>query len=140
MLCLDYNGGLQKSIPVKPNAEEIAVVTDYVENILSDNDVPMETIIKMNIVADEIFSNIVKFSRASFVKILCYTLNDSVYLIFEDDGKEYNPLLRTDPDITLSAEVREIGGLGIFMVKKTMDDISYEYSNGHNILCAKKNL
>ena len=52
----------------------------------------------------------------------------------------YDPLAKADPDTTLSAEEREIGGLGIFMVKKTMDEITYEYKDGQNILAIKKNL
>ena len=52
----------------------------------------------------------------------------------------YDPLKKEDPDITLSAEERAIGGLGIFMVKKTMDEISYEYKDGKNILRIKKNM
>ena len=50
----------------------------------------------------------------------------------------YNPLLREDPDVTLAAEEREIGGLGIFMVKKTMDEMRYEYSTGQNLLTLVK--
>ena len=57
-----------------------------------------------------------------------------------DKGIPFDPLKKPEPDITLSAEDREIGGLGIFMVKKTMDDITYEYKDGQNILKIKKNL
>ena len=57
-----------------------------------------------------------------------------------DSGKPYDPLAKPDPDVTLSAEERPIGGLGIFMVKKTMDDVTYEYKDGKNILSIKKNI
>jgi anti-sigma regulatory factor (Ser/Thr protein kinase) len=57
-----------------------------------------------------------------------------------DKGKPYDPLAKEDPDITLSADDREIGGLGIFMVKQTMDDVHYEYANGSNILKISKRL
>ena len=59
---------------------------------------------------------------------------------FIDNGKAYDPLAREDPDISLTAQEREIGGLGIFMVKKCMDEISYEYKDGQNILCIKKKI
>ena len=62
----------------------------------------------------------------------------SVILTFIDQGVPYNPLETSDPDISLSAEDREIGGLGIYIVKKSMDDISYEYKDGKNILKIKK--
>jgi anti-sigma regulatory factor (Ser/Thr protein kinase) len=64
----------------------------------------------------------------------------AVVITFIDKGVPYDPLAKADPNITLSAEEREIGGLGIFMVKKTMDDITYEYKNGQNILKIKKYL
>ena len=59
-------------------------------------------------------------------------------ITFIDNGVPYDPLAKADPDITLSAEERGVGGLGIYMVKKTMDDISYEYKDGQNILRIKK--
>ena len=58
----------------------------------------------------------------------------AVVITFIDNGIPYDPLAKADPDITKSADEREIGGLGIFMVKKSMDEISYEYKNGQNIL------
>ena len=64
----------------------------------------------------------------------------SVVITFIDNGVPYDPLKKDDPDITLSAEEREIGGLGIYMVKKTMDEISYEYNDGQNILKIRKHI
>ena len=64
----------------------------------------------------------------------------SVIITFIDNGVPYDPLAKADPDITLSTEEREIGGLGIYMVKKSMDDIVYEYKDGQNILSIKKKL
>ena len=59
---------------------------------------------------------------------------------FIDNGTPYDPLKKADPDTTLSAEDRQIGGLGIFMVKKSMDDVKYQYIDGQNILTISKNL
>ncbi len=64
----------------------------------------------------------------------------AVVVTFIDKGKQYDPLAKEDPDVTLSAEERDIGGLGIYIVKKSMDDISYEYKDGQNILPIKKNI
>ena len=61
-------------------------------------------------------------------------------ITFIDSGKPYDPLAKPDPDTTLSVEERQIGGLGIFMVKKSMDDVTYEYKDGKNILTIKKYL
>ena len=65
---------------------------------------------------------------------------DVLVLEFTDGGMYFDPLAKPDPDITLSAEDRGIGGLGIFMVKKTMDDVAYRYENGKNILTLRKKL
>ncbi len=61
-------------------------------------------------------------------------------ITFADSGIPYDPLKREDPDVLLSAEDREIGGLGIFMVKKTMDDMFYEYRDGQNLLTIRKKI
>jgi anti-sigma regulatory factor (Ser/Thr protein kinase) len=63
-----------------------------------------------------------------------------VVITFIDNGVPYDPLAKTDPDTTLSAEEREIGGLGIYMVKKSMDEITYDYKDGQNILKIKKRI
>ena len=63
-----------------------------------------------------------------------------VDITFIDNGVPYDPLKRADPDVSLPAEQRGIGGLGIFIVKKSMDDVKYEYRDGHNILTLKKGL
>ena len=64
----------------------------------------------------------------------------TISLTFMDNGKPYDPLSRKDPDVSLSAEQRKIGGLGIYMVKKSMDEIQYSYRNGTNMLTLKKKL
>ena len=64
----------------------------------------------------------------------------TVTITFVDHGVPYDPLAKEDPDVTLPAEQREIGGLGIFMTKKIMDDVTYSYRDGQNILMLKKNL
>ena len=67
-------------------------------------------------------------------------MDNVVNSLLDDHGIPYDPLKKDDPDVTLSAEERAIGGLGIFMVKKTMDEITYEYKDGQNILSIRKDL
>ena len=64
----------------------------------------------------------------------------AVIITFIDHGKPYDPLAGKDPDVSLGADEREIGGLGVFLVKKTMDEITYEYKDGHNILRIRKKM
>ena len=68
------------------------------------------------------------------------TEDPRVIITFIDNGKPFDPLAKEDPDITKSAEDRKVGGLGIFMVKKSMDDVFYEYKDGQNILRIEKRL
>ncbi len=64
----------------------------------------------------------------------------SVTIVFSDKGVPYNPLKREDPDVGMSADERDIGGLGIFLVKKTMDNVEYSFRDGRNILTIRKKL
>ena len=89
---------------------------------------------KINIVFDEIYANIVNYSKATLVSVFYSIENGKLRISFADNGIPYNPLKASEPDVTLSAEEREIGGLGIFMVKKMTESMEYEYTDGKNIL------
>ena len=122
---------------------DIPAVTDFVETELEKLDCPMKTVIQLNVAVDEIFSNIVRYGYPKApgpvtVELIRHEDPAAIYLRFTDEGIPYNPLKKEDPDVTLSAEERAIGGLGIFMVKKTMDDMLYEYRDEKNILTLKK--
>ena len=100
---------------------------------------------QVDIAIDELFGNIAHYAYnpevgAATVRVEVMEEPLSVVITFIDNGVPYDPLEKSDPDITLSAEERDIGGLGIYMVKKSMDDISYEYKNGQNILRIKKKI
>ena len=92
---------------------------------------------KINICSEEIFVNIASYAypeEAGAVRISFIKKDNEVILIFEDEGFEYNPLEKEDPDITLSFDKRPIGGLGIFMVKEMSKNIKYERKDDKNIL------
>ncbi len=136
MLCLRLTP--KQSIIVDPREDTMQAVVSFVEKTLAEAEVPMKIAVKMNIVADEIYSNIQRYSDATKAELECSVSENRITLVFVDNGSPYNPLDKEDPDTTLSADEREIGGLGIFMVKKTMDDVIYEYSEGMNRLTMKK--
>ena len=83
---------------------------------------------------DEVYSNIVNYSKATKAITNLKITNDFIFLQFKDNGIPYNPLTNKSPDITLSVEDREIGGLGIFMAKKLSSSMSYKYENAFNTL------
>ena len=137
MLCLRLTP--KHSITVDPREDTMQAVVSFVEDTLAQAGVPVKAAVKMNIAVDEIYSNIQRYSGATEAAVECAAKDGRITLVFTDNGSPYNPLEQADPDTTLSAEEREIGGLGIFMVKKTMDDVIYEYSEGRNRLTLKKN-
>lgn len=129
-----------KKISLAPSLEAIEQVTAFVEQELERADVPMKVITQMDIAIDEIYSNIAHYSGASDSTVGVSVADGFAVLRFTDNGRQYDPTEQSDPDISLSAEERKIGGLGIFMVKKSMDEIKYEYRDGQNILVIKKKL
>ncbi len=141
MLCMEYKkstDGNEGRIVTAPSIDAAAGLTEYIETTLEEKGAPVGVITKMSIALDEIYSNIVKFSGAGYTKLVCGVENgNTAYLIFEDNGMPYNPMEQEDPDITLSAEERQIGGLGIFMVKKSMTSMDYKYISGKNHLTLK---
>ena len=128
----------RKNIQVVPKVENISRVCEFLERVLRDHDAPQKTVTQVNIAVDEIFSNIARYSGATVATVDCKIIEDRVIIRFMDDGRPYDPTVQPEPDTTLSAEEREIGGLGIFMVKKSMDRVSYEYADGQNILTIEK--
>lgn len=135
MLCIEFSGkGKKADISVTPDKDSIKTVTEFMENRLEEWEVPMKVANKVQIAVDEIYSNIVYYSGAKNAKITVTGSDEKLSLLFEDDGIPYDPTTAKEPDVTLSAEERDIGGLGIFMVKKMAANIHYENTDGKNIL------
>jgi anti-sigma regulatory factor (Ser/Thr protein kinase) len=89
---------------------------------------------RAQIIVDEIYSNIHLYSGATKAQVFCHITPAEMTLLFKDNGKPYNPLMSQEPDVTLSTEDREFGGLGILMVKKMASDLKYAYEDGYNLL------
>ena len=134
-----------KEITVDAMIENMNTVTAFVDDFLDQIDCPMKSRIQINIVIDEIFGNICHYAYkdsvgAVTVRVESGNTPKAVFLTFTDNGIPYNPLDTEDPDITLSSEERKIGGLGIYLVKKNMDEMKYEYVNQQNRLWMEKRL
>ena len=134
-----------KEITLAATVENIETVTEFVNAQLELIDCPIKVQIQIDIAIDELFGNIAHYAYNTEVGNATVRVEISeaplaVIITFIDNGVPYDPLGKDDPDITLSAEEREIGGLGIYMVKKSMDEITYEYKDGQNILKIKKNI
>jgi len=134
-----------KEIVVKSLTDNLDAVLEFVDSELEDRGCSAKTVIQINVAVEEIFVNIASYAYGAdtgpaTIRVELSENPDSVTITFIDCGIPYDPLAKPDPDTTLSAEEREIGGLGIFMVKKSMDEMNYEYKDGKNILTIKKNL
>ena len=134
-----------KELTIAATVENIETVTDFINEQLESLDCPMKAQMQIDIAIDELFGNIAHYAYnpeigQATVRVEVIEEPLSVVITFIDNGVPYDPLAKADPNTTLSADEREIGGLGIYMVKKSMDDITYEYKDGQNILKIKKNL
>lgn len=134
-----------EELKINATVENIEKVTAFVDEQLESVNCPMKAQMQIDIAIDELFSNIAYYAYnpevgPATVKVEVTENPLSVVITFIDNGVPYDPLAKADPDVTKSADEREIGGLGIFMVKKSMDEISYEYKNGQNILKIRKDI
>jgi len=134
-----------KELTLPAVRENIPAVIDFVNRELESLGCPMRTEAQIDIAIDEIYSNIVSYGYDENNGEVTVRLETEceprvVTIAFADSGRPFNPLERGDPDVALPARERKIGGLGIFMVKKSMDDVRYEYRDGKNILTIRKTL
>ena len=118
-------------------------VTGFVESHLELIGCPMKTVMQIDVAVEEIFVNIANYAYApgsgkATVRVEAESDTRQVTITFTDGGKPFDPTAKADPDVTLSADERDIGGLGIFMTKKIMDSVEYEYKDGKNVLVLKK--
>ena len=128
-----------KEVTVDAKVESIGAVTDFVNAELEAWGCPMKAQIQIDVAIDELFSNIAHYayngqSGTATVRIELIKSIPAIEITFIDRGMPYDPLVKDDPDVTLSALDRQAGGLGIFLVKKTMDKMTYEFKNGQNIV------
>ena len=113
----------------------------FVEEELEKLDCPMKINMMIAVSVEEVFVNIAHYAyggETGRMHLAVMPEEGGVAIRFRDSGMPFDPLMRDDPDITLSAEERQIGGLGIYMVKKSMDDVIYSREDGENILTIKK--
>jgi len=120
-------------------------VTDFVNDRLKSMGCSKRSLLQIDVALDELFSNICHYAYGDAVGNVLVSVkelegSDSVQITLADQGTPFDPLAVKDPDVTLKLHERAIGGLGIFLVKRTMDDVQYEYRDGKNILTVVKSL
>ena len=134
-----------RELDIEAVEENLNTVMAFVDEKLEAADCSIKSRMQIDVAVEEVFVNICKYAYTpdqgrAVVRVEVTDDPVQVKITFIDQGKPYDPLQKKDPDVTLPAEQREIGGLGIFMVKNTMDAVEYEYKDGSNILTLVKNL
>ena len=125
--------------------DRIPWLTDQVNEVLEGLDCPMKAQMQIDVAIDELLANIASYAYAPGTGDVTVRLDfeadtRTAVLTFIDGGMAYDPLRKPDPDVTLKAGEREVGGLGVFLVKKTMDDMAYAYRDGRNVLTIRKRI
>ena len=134
-----------KALTIAATPENIPQVTAFIDEHLEAVDCPMKAQMQIDIAIDELFANIAHYAYGdgtgeATVRFDFDEASRMASITFIDSGVPFNPLEVADPDVTLSAEEREIGGLGVFMVKKSMDTLVYSHENGYNVLTIQKRI
>lgn len=132
-------------LKIQAKDDNLSIVTEWVEDLIRKECTEEKTISEILIAVDELFINICHYAYEGETGEAEFWLEISenpkrVRLRIKDQGTPFNPLALEDPDITLSAKERKIGGLGIFMVKDFMDDVDYAYVDAHNVVTLEKHL
>ena len=134
-----------KEITMEAVVANIEKMTAFVDEVLEEAGCPLKKQLQIDVAVDEIFSNISKYAypEGTGTATLQVEITEdprTAEVTFIDSGIPFDPMKEMEPDVTLSAEERKIGGLGIYLVQKTMDGMSYEYVDGKNILRICKNI
>ena len=132
-----------KEFKIEAITENLHSVLEFIDGQLELIGCPVNLQMHIDIAAEEIFVNIAHYAYTQgtgevTIRVELCRDPSAIEITFIDRGVPYDPLAKPDPDVTLSAKERKIGGLGIFMVKKSMDEVRYEYLDGCNVLTIKK--
>ena len=130
-----------KVFPARKDA--LDTVISFVEEELEKIDCPMKAVMQISVCTEEMFINVASYAYTHEEGAITLSVNaepGAVSVTLTDSGVPFDPLSAKTPDITLSAEDRKIGGLGIYMVKQSMDHVTYQRKDGKNIFTMTKNI
>lgn len=132
----------KKHISLKNQLAEIETLVCVIEEFGETNDLPTRAMFDMNLVLEEIITNTISYGYGDelehYIIVDIYWENKVIKLTVSDDGKPFNPLELAEPDLLIPLEEREEGGLGIHFVKQIMDEVTYQWEDGRNVLTMSK--
>lgn len=134
----DDGDALMQWLTLKPELSNLERATEFYEEKLSESGAPVRVVAQVNVIIDEMFSNIVHYSGADEVKLGCLIDGTQLKICLRDNGTPFDPTQRPDVDVSIPLNERKIGGMGIYIVKKSVDSMEYKYADGYNELTLKK--
>jgi serine/threonine-protein kinase RsbW len=134
-----------KTLTITNQMDELVIVVDYLDSLGEEWELSPGLVFSLNLVLEEALTNTILYGfdedhHQHNIAINFTKKGDELTITIIDDGREYDPTLKTDPDITLPVEERPIGGLGIFLIKKIMDQVEYLRKDNRNFLMLTKNI
>ena len=144
VMCIKYSNNMEKSIILANDINEISKLNEFIENIGEEFSLTPDVVFNLNLVLEEAVVNIINYAYPKedhqWIYLSAKLENGSIILILTDTGKEFDPTMAPEADISLSADDRPIGGLGIFLIRQIMNEVKYERIDGKNVLTLEKKL
>lgn len=135
---------MELTLALKNNIEEINRLHSFIEEVGETFALPMKTVMNLNLVLEEAVTNVIMYAypkeEHEYIHLTAKEQEGKLIFILTDSGKAFDPTQAPDADITLSADDRQIGGLGIFLIRKIMNEVKYERIDGKNVLTLEKEL
>lgn len=135
---------MEKSIILANDISEITRLYEFIEEIGNDFSLSPDIVFNLNLVLEEAVVNVINYAypkeEHQYIYLSATMKDGSIVLVLTDTGKEFDPTAVPEADITLSADERQIGGLGIFLIRQIMNEVKYERIEGKNVLTLEKKL
>ena len=135
---------MEKSIVLANEISEISRLNGFIEEIGEEFGLTPDVVFNLNLVLEEAVVNVINYAYPKedhqWIYLSAKLQEGSIILVLTDTGKEFDPTMAPEADITLSADEREIGGLGIFLIRQIMNEVKYERIDGKNVLTLEKRL
>lgn len=135
---------MRKELTIKNKIEELQHVSEFVDDIGRELNLDDELLMNLNLVMEEMVSNVVFYAypegKEAEIELLAESNGHELTFVLSDRGKEFDPTMKEDADPNINPADREIGGMGIFIVKNIMNDVTYQRLQGRNLLTMKKEI
>ena len=135
---------MEKKLVIKNDITEISKLAIFIEELSEELALAPELTFNLNLVLEEAVSNVILYAygeeKQKEITLLANMSDNNLIFVLTDSGQEFDPTKVPDADVTLSAEEREIGGLGIFLIRQIMNSIEYQRIDGKNVLIMGKQL